>query len=648
MATSEPSRFQRIRDSDIAWSFRHSPVTIVRAPAMPPKITDTVLIEISHLETTDILASAKKFNLKGYLIDRNKEIQLLVSYDPVQIYRFFLTLGRYHKTVHLSEAVFTELPPIQELTVTPLPVDDIRISMIPHLSAPTPPLPEPIVSLRNRFLAVLNIFKPNSNPPQLKVEKEQSSPILARLDTVDTLGRLIGWALPSSNRYASVQLYIDGKLAVQGTANIFRLDLLESGLGLGVHGFRLRPPDEFLDGKSHEVKLEVPESGVSDSRTMSLPFHFNHPRPWVSEDIPSSSSIQKDEKHFQALRSEIINGNNNSSHAKIRKLIERKPSMLFRDLGFEERHARSSRRMPSFKERLDDRWMTLYGPELCGDKNCCKREPLRYNSKLNLRLRERTHDNLLSKCPLKIRHFASKSLMKEYAESFGVRLPKIYNVLNNLEEFDNFDFPSRYVMKPDTDSGAGLFLMHHGINLFDGFPCNREMIREKLENYLERKPGSQFIVEEFIVQEGTEQSYEYVPLDYKLHAFGGKVRIIQVDDRNTVSRDPLHRRQSWFSRDWVAAPFRMRKKEEENDPIQPPVCLNEMLGIADTMASDIGEYIRIDMYASNNGPVLGELTTYSHSGLGFTEYGSTILSQAWELYEGTDHPRPRIERSVRG
>jgi hypothetical protein len=36
--------------------------------------------------------------------------------------------------------------------------------------------------------------------------------------------------------------------------------------------------------------------------------------------------------------------------------------------------------------------------------------------------------------------------------------------------------------------------------------------------------------------------------------------------------------------------------------------------------------------------VLGELTSYSNSGTGFTEFASVIMSQAWEIFGETAQP----------
>ncbi len=79
-------------------------------------------------------------------------------------------------------------------------------------------------------------------------------------------------------------------------ANIFRVDLLKAGLGLGAHGFRFRPPDEFLDGGPHEIEIE----GGTHRQTLVLPFHFNRPRPWVGQDHVDFAWNAEDEALLQS------------------------------------------------------------------------------------------------------------------------------------------------------------------------------------------------------------------------------------------------------------------------------------------------------------------------------------------------------------
>jgi len=240
---------------------------------------------------------------------------------------------------------------------------------------------------------------------------------------------------------------------------------------------------------------------------------------------------------------------------------------------------------------------------------------------------------LLDRCPMPIRHFASKKLTIDFAHKIGVKVPKTFGVIRSLEDFDKFEFPARYVLKPDFASGIELYLMNGDMNLFDGFSYTKDYIRTRVDKFLKGGDSREFIVEEFVQQEDVEENIPVVPLDYKFHCFGGKARIIHIDDKNTISRDFLHRRQSWLARDWSYTPASFRSSgEHPNEPIKRPKCLPKMLSIVDQIAEKLKDYVRVDFYASVEGPVLGEITSYSHSGLGFSEYGDIVLGQAWEIF----------------
>lgn len=78
------------------------------------------------------------------------------------------------------------------------------------------------------------------------------------LDTVDQ-NAAKGWVFDHGNpaRAVDVELLIDGKPAGTFTANAFRADLAQAGLGDGHHGFEIPLPAAALNGGSHEVSIRV-------------------------------------------------------------------------------------------------------------------------------------------------------------------------------------------------------------------------------------------------------------------------------------------------------------------------------------------------------------------------------------------------------
>lgn len=452
------------------------------------------------------------------------------------------------------------------------------------------------------------------------------------LDSV-RLGHLTGWAHGRFGEPARLEVSIDGVALAHGEANIFREDLLRNGVGIGCHAFLIRPPDRFMDGREHSVRLGVLGESAIIEKSIVIPFHFNLPRPWIHRaTVPEIAWSGENEVEYLSIRDEVVHGDYSRGIERARAFVDRFPDLVFRDFGVQERYLQARSRMPSFRSRLDHRAGALFNSKPCHRLGrCCKLLALSYNvarSSILILAPAEVFDT----CPLAMRHFADKLMTKAYAQARAVRTARTLGVIASIEEFDGFSFPGRYVMKPTFASGKELYLMHHGINLYSGRYVSKKAIRERMETYLLDQPGASYVVEEFLTQEAGEADAPFVPLDYKLHAFGGKVRLVHIDDRNTVSRDPIHRRQSWLARNWVEAPQRMRLVEQANNPVLMPDCYPEMLSHADAIAAELGGYIRVDMYATDEGPVLGEVSSYSHAGKGFSEFGDVVLSQAWEIF----------------
>src|SRR6202171_3373352 len=66
-----------------------------------------------------------------------------------------------------------------------------------------------------------------------------------------------GWAWDSAqpNTSINVDIYDNGVPLVSIPANIFRQDLLNAGIGNGVHGFSLTTPSSLKDGHAHTVTM---------------------------------------------------------------------------------------------------------------------------------------------------------------------------------------------------------------------------------------------------------------------------------------------------------------------------------------------------------------------------------------------------------
>ena len=104
-----------------------------------------------------------------------------------------------------------------------------------------------------------------------------------------------------------------------------------------------------------------------------------------------------------------------------------------------------------------------------------------------------------------------------------------------------------------------------------------------------------------------------IPSDFKLHCFGGKVAVVQVD----LDREIAHRR-NFYDLDWKLQPF-IWTEWDGDKPAWPngravprPEALAEMIRVAETLSADF-PYARIDLFYCGGKVYFGEITFY-HGG----------------------------------
>ncbi|MGE5667317.1 MAG: ATP-grasp fold amidoligase family protein [Betaproteobacteria bacterium] len=98
-----------------------------------------------------------------------------------------------------------------------------------------------------------------------------------------------------------------------------------------------------------------------------------------------------------------------------------------------------------------------------------------------------------------------------------------------------------------------------------------------------------------------------IPPDFKLFAFDGEVRLIQVD------RDRYgHHTQVLYDPQW--RPIEGIVAAAQGAPLAPPDTLRPMIEAAQTLAAGI-DFLRVDFYEIAGRIVFGELTNYPNKGL---------------------------------
>ena len=69
----------------------------------------------------------------------------------------------------------------------------------------------------------------------------------------------IGWA--DVGAAGEVVVLVDDRPVATGAAGLFRADVLEAGVGSGHHGFRIAVPAEWLDGRTHRIRVQAGSRG---------------------------------------------------------------------------------------------------------------------------------------------------------------------------------------------------------------------------------------------------------------------------------------------------------------------------------------------------------------------------------------------------
>lgn len=243
------------------------------------------------------------------------------------------------------------------------------------------------------------------------------------------------------------------------------------------------------------------------------------------------------------------------------------------------------------------------------------------------------HDFLDSSAPSEVwkggenwqRRLSNKYNSREFAKKHGCKVPELYWRGRNVGEIDFKKLPDHYVLKPTLGHACkGALLMSKGKNLFDNkFYSNQKLI-EAMDQVLNRTPNAEYEVLEFIRTENGE--YE-IPVDYKVFAFNGHIACINVINRIRPGKGT----QRFYDENW-----------KELKPIvycfpilghlQPPECLPEMLDQAKKLSKEYMNFVRVDFYASDKGPVFGEFAPTPAMGTRYSSYGSDLLVSHWDKY----------------
>ena len=446
-------------------------------------------------------------------------------------------------------------------------------------------------------------------------------------------GHMAGWVLDLEHpeQHFEVEILADGQVVASGETNLFHEGLQDMGLPAN-HGFKLKLDEPVFDGKSHRFVMRVrgmklPIFGCT-SRTLVTPVACSL-KPWLAGpgDTPTEVGGRIEESRMgeaepeilevvETARGQLRRGDVTAGIKLLQSSIQKFPDLVLCDLGILDALRKGGVKPISFEKAMERRHNLWFGSEPCSDfgSKCCKRNV--------------GGDAVNPKCPHWQRAFASKRYMVRRAEEAGLRTPEIIADVSDPEALDFVNLPDKYVLKPDgLHSAKGVFVMSEGVELLSGYRVSIDQVKDRMKELKKLKPSTRFHVEELVRQRGADD-LPVVPLDYKIHVFGGRAQLIEVFDRNASG----HNRRC-YSRDWSALQYPLATRHPFGRTCSVPETLPTLIANAEKLGDLAGCYVRIDLYDGAEDVVFGEVTVTPQNGKNFTHMGQILMTQLWTIYE---------------
>ena len=218
-----------------------------------------------------------------------------------------------------------------------------------------------------------------------------------------------------------------------------------------------------------------------------------------------------------------------------------------------------------------------------------------------------------------------------YASKVGVQSPRIKycGKAQDLPEDMSSQFGDKFVVKPLIGfSSKGVNIVVDGVDKFHGKSVNRDSLVKDFG------PDADAIVEE-LIESAHPQFKGDVPPDYKFHVYEGRPEVMRMIDRNKEHHGMICQSSFDVSEDdWLPLGLdsvnpQCPPDEDGNvnghylDPGQKVAMTKAVRALASKLGPD---WLRIDMFDSNRGPVLGEFTPYSSRGNTRDPVDSCIMS----------------------
>lgn len=226
-----------------------------------------------------------------------------------------------------------------------------------------------------------------------------------------------------------------------------------------------------------------------------------------------------------------------------------------------------------------------------------------------------------------------KYRVRQYAESKGVSTPELLYVTDRPESIPFESLPDSYFIKANHGWQWNILCFNSRYYRFG----NGEELVNSDGTFINLEAAPKYEISKLgVIQQCNiwlkskhrpkEWAYHHIPpaiiverllvpkdishlRDYRMYTFDGKVKSISIG--SAIYRKT--KENIFFDTEWKPIPLTRYKENLPNIMPEKPESLGEMISAAERLGEDI-DFVRIDLYDTEEGVVLGEVTIYPEGG----------------------------------
>lgn len=222
-----------------------------------------------------------------------------------------------------------------------------------------------------------------------------------------------------------------------------------------------------------------------------------------------------------------------------------------------------------------------------------------------------------------------KDVAYRFCEQNGILTPELYATNTKLENLSLPENVNNIVLKPlSSHSSFGVFLLkktreNHFHNLIDNSEKDfSEILLEAKRIMDDKKFPNNWMLEELLEPLEGVSSVD----DWKFYTFYGKCPLILQKHRTEEGKIEYQ----WYDQDWNVVTNTGRYRDAINKDLTPPKMAKELYELAINTSKLIpAKFMRIDLFETTKGPVLGEFTPFPGGFSMFYEYYNKLLGEYW-------------------